>query len=255
MRCQGTLTRFGAALLFVFVLPQISHGQNADAVGMVQRVQGHVSIAQVGNSVDAVEGMAVSLKDRLVTGAEARLQIILTDDTQITLGENAEAVITQYQFTPLVSGNKGVVVVEVSKGAFLLTAGRISQLSNKRIEVKTALADLASAGAEFWAGSTGGDTEGVAVFEGSVEVSNQKGAVVLAARGVTQSRVQTQTQALGLRSRSSTDPIGTTLTRGQGPSQAAIWPQEKTDRAVDAVTFDSEIARNFNPNSGNRSAP
>ena len=43
MRCQGTLKHFGAALLFVFVLPQISHGQNAAAVGMVQRVQGHVS--------------------------------------------------------------------------------------------------------------------------------------------------------------------------------------------------------------------
>jgi hypothetical protein len=175
--------------------------------------------------------------------------------TQITLGENAEVVIMQYQFNPFVSGEKGMVVVEVSKGAFLLTTGRISQLSDKRIEVKTALADLATAGAEFWAGPTGGDLEGVAVFEGSVEVSNQEGAVVLSARGVTQSRVQSQTQALGLRSRSSTDPIGTTLTRGRGPSQAIIWPQEKTDRAVDTVTFDSEIARNLIPNSGNSSAP
>jgi FecR protein len=255
MRCQGTFTRFSAALLFVFALPQISHGQSGDSVGVVQRLQGHVSIVHFGNSVDAVEGMAVSLKDGLVTGAEARLQIMLTDDTQITLGENAEAVIMQYQFNPFVSGEKGMMVVEVSKGAFLFTTGRISQLSDKRIEVKTALADLASAGAEFWAGSTGGDTEGVAVFEGSVEVSNEGGAVALSARGVTQSRVQTQTQALGLRSRSSTDPIGTTLTRGRGPSQAMIWPQEKTDRAVDTVTFDSEIARNFIPNGGNRSGP
>jgi hypothetical protein len=255
MQCQGTLTRFGAALLFVFVLPQISRAQSEDRVGVVQRLQGHVSIVQFGISVDASEGMAISLKDELVTGAQGRLQIMLTDDTQITLGENAEAVITQYQFKPFVSGEKGVVVVEVSKGAFLLTAGRISQLSDKRIEVKTALADLASTGAEFWAGPTGGNLEGVAVFEGSVEVTNDGGAVVLSAKGVTQSRVQTQTQALGLRSRSSTDPIGTTLTRGRGPSQAVIWPQEKTDRAVDAVTFESEIARNFIPNSGNSSAP
>jgi hypothetical protein len=254
MRCQEALTRLCAALLFVFVLPQISHGQNADAVGMVQRLQGHVSIVQVGNSAAAVEGMAVSLNDRLVTGAEARLQIMLTDDTQLTLGENAEAVITQYQFTPFVSGNKGVVVVEVSKGAFLLTTGRISQLSDKRIEVKTALAGLATTGAEFWAGPTGGDLEGVAVFEGTVNVSNEGGAVALSPRGVTQSRV-VQTQALGLRSRSSTEPIGTTLTRGQGPSRAAIWPQEKTDRAVDAITFDSEIARNSISNIVSSSVP
>ena len=255
MQCQGILKRFGAAFLFIFVLPQISDGQSVDAIGMVQRMQGHVSIVHSGNSVAALDHMAFSLNDRLVTGADARLQIMLTDDSQITLGENSEAVITQYQFTPSVSGMKGVLVVEVSKGAFLLTTGRISQLSDKRIEVKTALAGLATTGAEFWAGPTGGDLEGVAVFEGSVQVSNKGGAVALSAKGVTQPRVHPQTQGLGLRSRSSTDPIGTTLTRGQGPSQAVIWPQEKTDRAVDSITFDSEVARNSKSKIGSSSAP
>jgi hypothetical protein len=258
MQYQRTLTRltlFGAALLFVFVLPQTSRAQSRDRVGVVQRLQGDVSIVHFGGSARALEGMTVSLEDRLVTGAKARLQIMLTDDTQITLGENAEAVIKQYQFNPFVSGEKGVVLVEVSRGSFLFTTGRISQLADKRIEVKTALADLTAKGTEFWAGPTGEDTEGVAVFEGSVEVSNERGAVVLSARAVTQSRVQSQTQALGMRPRLSTDPIGTTLTRRQGPSQAVIWPQEKTDRAVDAVRFASEIARNFISNSGNSSAP
>ena len=255
MQYQRTLTLFGAALLFVLVLTQTSRAQNQDRIGVVQRLQGDVSIVHFGDSARALEGMAVSLEDRLVTGAKARLQIMLTDDTQITLGENAEAVIKQYQFNPFASGKKGVVLVEVSRGAFLFTTGQISQLADKRIEVKTALADLTAKGTEFWAGPTGEGTVGVAVFEGSVEVSNEGGAVVLSARAVTQSRVQSQTRALGMRSRSSTDPIGTTLTRGQGPSQAVIWQQEKTDRAVDAVTFVSEIARDFISNSGNSSAP
>jgi hypothetical protein len=258
MQYQQTLTRlalFGAALLFVLVLPQTSRAQSQDRVGVVQRVQGDVSIVHFGGSARALEGMAISLEDRLVTGVKARLQIMLTDDTQITLGENAEAVIKQYQFNPFVSGEKGVVLVEVSRGSFLFTTGRISQLADKRIEVKTALADLTAKGTEFWAGPTGEDTEGVAVFEGSVDVSNEGGAVVLYARALTQSRVQSQTPASGLRSRSSTDPIGTTLTRGQGPSQAVIWQQKKTDRAVAAVTFRSEIARNFFTISGNSSGP
>jgi hypothetical protein len=256
MQCQRTLTRltlFGATLLFVLVLPQTSRAQSKDRVGVVQRLQGDVSIVHFGNSAKATEGMAISLKDQLVTGADARLRIMLTDDTGITLGENAKAVIKEYQFSPFSSGNKGVVMVEVSKGAFLFTTGRISQLADKRIEVKTALANLMANGTEFWGGPTGEDTEGVAVFEGSVEVSNEGGAVVLYARALTQSRVHSQ--ALGMRSRSSTDPIGTTLrTRGQGPSQAVMWPQEKTDRAVAAVTFRSEIARNFFTISGNSSS-
>jgi hypothetical protein len=257
MQCQRTLTRltlFGAALLFVLVLPQTGRAQSTDRVGLVERLQGDVSIVHFGNSAKATQGMAISLKDQLVTGG-ARLQIMLADDTQITLGENAKAVIKEYHFSPFSSGNRGVVLVEVSKGAFLFTTGRISQLADKRIEVKTALANLMAKGTEFWGGPTGKDSEGVAVFEGSVDVSNEGGAVVLYARALTQSRVQSQTLASGLRSRSSTDPIGTTLTRGQGPSQAVIWQQEKTDRAVAAVTFRSEIARNLFTISGNSSGP
>jgi hypothetical protein len=119
------------------------------------------------------------------------------------------------------------------------------------MEVNTALANLTTKGTEFWAGPTGEDTEGVAVFEGSVEVRNERGTVVLSARAVTPPRVQSRSSALSMRSRLSTDPIGATLTRGQGPSQAVIWPQEKTDRAVDAVAFDTEFARDFISKSGN----
>jgi hypothetical protein len=137
-----------------------------------------------------------------------------------------------------------VVVFQVSKGAFLFTTGRISQLSDQRIEVKTARADISTAGAEFWAGPTGRDLEGVAVFEGGVDVSNQDGTVALSARGFTQPRIRSQMQGLGLRSRSSADPISTTLDRGRAPSQPVTWSRQQTDRAVDAVTFDSEIARN-----------
>jgi hypothetical protein len=158
----------------------------------------------------------------------------------MTFGENAEAVVLQYQFNPFVSEQKGTVVVEVKRGAFLFTTGRISQ-----IEVKTVLANLTAASAEFWAGSTAKDNEGVAVFGGTVEVNNDWGSVVLSARAVTQPRFQSSRSTLGPQLRSSTDPVGTTLTHGNGPSAAVIWQQEKTDRAVDAIAFDSEIAWNF----------
>jgi hypothetical protein len=235
------LMLLGAALVFVLVPQNAARAQSGDPVGAVQRLQSDVSIIRSGTSAKVLEGTTISLKDRLVTGARARLQIMLTDDTQITLGENAEAVVKQYQFNPFVSGEKGVLVVEVSRGAFLLTTGRISQ-----IEVKTAFADLTATGTEFWAGATGeADDDGVAVFGGTVEVGNEWGFVVLSARAVTQPRFQSQRSALGTLLRSSTDPIGTTLARGEGPSEAVVWQQEKTDRAMDAITFDSEIARNF----------
>jgi hypothetical protein len=239
MQYRQILT-LGVALAVVLVPQTATRAQTGDALGVVQRLQGDVSIIHSGNGAKSLEGMTIFLQDRLVTGANARLQIMLTDDTQITLGENAEAVVFKYQFNPFVSEQKGVVVVEVSRGAFLLTTGRISA-----IQVKTALADLTATGTEFWVGATGGGNEGVAVFAGTVEVSNEWGSVVLSASAVTQPRFQSQRSTLGTLLRSSTDPVGTTLTRGEGPSEAVIWQQEKTDRAVDAITFDTEIARNF----------
>ena len=85
MQCQRTLTRltlFGAALLFVLVLPQTSRAQSTDRVGLVERLQGDVSIVHFGNSTKATQGMAISLKDQLVTGADARLQIMLAETTR-----------------------------------------------------------------------------------------------------------------------------------------------------------------------------
>ena len=71
MQCQRTIARltlFGAALLFVLALPQTGHAQSKDRVGVVERLQGDVSIVHFGNSAKATEGMAISLKDQLVTG-------------------------------------------------------------------------------------------------------------------------------------------------------------------------------------------
>ena len=81
-------------------------------------------------------------------------------------------------------------------GAFCARTGRLSQLADKRIEAKTALANLV-AKSRSRGGPTGEDTEGVAVFEGSVDVSNEGGAVVSTPGPSTQSRVQSQTPASG----------------------------------------------------------
>ena len=139
---------FGAALLLVRVLPQTSRAQSKDRVGVVERLQGDVSIVHFGNSAKATQGMAISLKDQLVTAADARLQIMLAHDTQITLGENAKAAIKEYHFSPFSSGNRGVVLVEVSKGAFLFTTGRISQPPTSGSRRRTVFANRAKSRAE-----------------------------------------------------------------------------------------------------------
>ena len=52
MQCQRTLARltlFGAALLFVLVLPQTSRAQSKDRVGVVERLHAHDLQPRVGS--------------------------------------------------------------------------------------------------------------------------------------------------------------------------------------------------------------
>lgn len=78
--------------------PQASQAEGN--IGAVERVQGDASVVHAGASAKASQGMTFLLTDHLITGPGGRLQITLTDDTEITLGENAEAVISDYEFTP-----------------------------------------------------------------------------------------------------------------------------------------------------------
>ena len=60
MQYQRTLTRltlFGAAFLVVLVLPQTSRAQSQDRVGVVQRLQGDVSIVHFGGSAMALRAL------------------------------------------------------------------------------------------------------------------------------------------------------------------------------------------------------
>lgn len=151
-----------------------------------------------------------------------------------------------------------MAVVEVAKGAFLFNTGRMSQVPGNRIVVKMDLATLtAQSDVLFWGGPTGGDTEGVAAFSGSVAVKNDKGSVLLTRHTASLpsgndthsfatffdasfKRDDEHRTVILARSRLNTGicPDGTTLRAGQAPSEPVFWPQAKFESALKAVAFE-----------------
>jgi hypothetical protein len=104
----------------------------AQTVGMVTKVQNQ---AQVGGQAVAV-GSPVHLNDTLQTGANARLQVTFRDNTNLTLGENATVVIDRFVFDP--DAGVGEACAQRNQaGAFRMVTGRISDMPNKNITVKT----------------------------------------------------------------------------------------------------------------------
>ena len=124
----------------------------AQTVGMVTKVQNQ---AQVGGQAAAV-GSPVRLNDTLQTGANARLQVTFRDNTNLTLGENATVVVDRFVFDP--DAGVGEATLNATKGAFRMVTGRISDMPNKDITVKTSFGAVAVRGTDFWSGSVSGQT-------------------------------------------------------------------------------------------------
>ena len=152
------------------------------------------------------------MKDELRTGANGRMQVTFLDDTELTLGENANVVIDRYVYDP--DKGNGEAMLQSTKGAFRFAAGRIKELKENTILITTAFADIAVRGTAFWAGPIDGKY-GVLLLQGEVAVSNQAGSVTLSKAGE-----------------------GTNIASPlDAPGAPSIWPEAKAARALEAVTL------------------
>ena len=140
----------------------------AQTVGMVTKVQNQ---AQVGGQAVAV-GSPVHLNDTLQTGANARLQVTFRDNTNLTLGENATVVIDRFVFDP--DAGVGEATLNATKGALRMVTGRLTEMPNKDVKVKTSFGALAVRGTDFWSGSVGGQTGVLLVHNSRLEVRSDE---------------------------------------------------------------------------------
>jgi len=201
------------SFLTIFFIASVTCAAAANVVGMVTKVQKH---ARVGSET-AVVGLAVLMNDQLTTGPGARLEVTFKDDTKLTLGENARVVVDRYVFNP--STSTGVMALNSTRGALRFATGRLSEMQNKDIVVKTPAAALAVRGTEFWVGIIDYQYGALLIStHGKVNVSNSAGAVTLTKPG------------------EGTD-IPPSLKADYAPGKPYEWPPDKVARALSMTSF------------------
>ncbi len=104
-------------------------------VGVTGAVRGAVQIAPAGGAVGEVarSGAPVHLGDRVRSGPEAGLQVILLDETVFSIGPDAELVIDEFVYDP--KTDAGTVAASVTKGAFRFITGRVAIKDPRRMNV------------------------------------------------------------------------------------------------------------------------
>jgi hypothetical protein len=123
--------------LLVGLTPVSALAKIGDAAGVTGAVQGQVtldsparqtSIDQVASGEDVVMGDAVN------TRTQSRLQIMLLDQTAITMGENASLVIDEFVYDP--DNADAALSASVAQGAFRLITGGVARNNPEGTKVK-----------------------------------------------------------------------------------------------------------------------
>lgn len=183
------------------------------AVGTLIGLEGTVSVASADGQITPLTDRApIHMNDVIETGPGSRALIVLIDNTEMTLGENAQLTIDEYIFA---EDNEAVNKARYSvlRGAFLYTSGLVAKKEVPDVSINTPYANIGIRGTSFWGGEIDG-AYGVLVTDGQVSVQSDRGRINVG-KGA-----------------------GTFLTaRNAIPAHAEAWGQNKIDRAVATITM------------------
>jgi len=105
-------------------------------IGVAAAVRGAVRATAPGAAGRVVEtGKPVYARDKVTTGPEGKLQILLLDQTSFTIGANSEMELDEFVFDP--ATNAGKVSAKIVKGAFRFVTGKVARRDASSMRVDT----------------------------------------------------------------------------------------------------------------------
>jgi hypothetical protein len=179
----------------MLLLPGAALAALGPQAGITSAVRGRVLLAEAGRpeaGATAInDGTEVFLGNAIRSGNASGLQLMLLDQTTVTLGENAELAVDEFIYDP--ARNNGQISMKLTKGAFRLVTGGVSEINpaNTRIQTPTAtigirgtivLANVSPEGTLIALGGPGPNADSRDRV-GAVEVNTPQGSVSITRPG------------------------------------------------------------------------
>jgi len=150
-----------------------------------------LAIGQITNQKNEVlkAGDNVYFGDIIKADSKSKSQVLLLDETVITLGEQTSITMDEFVYDP--NNQSGKIVSTVLKGSVKVLSGKISIGNPEDLVIKTPAGSIGTRGTEFQTivdedGGTSqvlligpGENNSLGLRPGAVEVSNELGSVVL----------------------------------------------------------------------------
>ena len=115
-------------------------------IGTVMVVKGQAQVNRSEQMLDAISGMKLLKADEIVTKAKSRVQVMLLDNTVITIGANSSFKFNDISFD---GSSESKADMKASRGFFRCVTGEIAKVAPERFKVKTASATIGIRGTDF----------------------------------------------------------------------------------------------------------
>jgi len=158
------------ALVFLLLISNIGSAENKDKkVGFISDVEGEASIINASGEKKCGLGLYVEVGDRIITQNNARIKIMMLDDSLLTIAPKTEFVIDNY----LVDTNKKSrrSLIGIIRGKIMFYVNKAFSNPDSKFEVKTKTSIAGVRGTKFFYECE--ESDFVGVFEGEVELSSK----------------------------------------------------------------------------------
>jgi len=118
------------------------------SIGNIAALKGVVKIKRNAKTITAKYGLAIEEKDIILTQNNSKVQIILKDQTIITVGENSKYSFNEYRFN---STKSSKAKMKLDHGFFRVITGKIGKVAPERFKVQTKSATIGIRGTNFFA--------------------------------------------------------------------------------------------------------
>lgn len=133
-------------------------------IGNVAALKGDANIFRNSKTLKIKSGMSLEVKDKIVTSSQSRVQVILKDDTVVTIGPDSSFVFDAYTFGTKANSQ---VAMHIDRGFFRSVTGKIGKLAPERFKVKTVSATIGIRGTDFSA-LVSDNEEIISCYRGSI---------------------------------------------------------------------------------------
>ena len=130
--------------ILLFILLSLNAFAN---IGNIMALKGSAEIHRGANNIlTAKSGMKIEEGDKIITQSKTRAQIILNDDTIITVGANSSFQFDKFFFD---GSKKSTLSMRMNRGFFRSVTGKIGKIAPERFKVKTSSATIGIRGTDF----------------------------------------------------------------------------------------------------------